>query len=115
MIKKETSVNGGAESLKARRRPQIGLTANILWQIWKRRNKREYEDQARHQPLKVVQNAQVEWLEQTEAEMTRRYRWSTLETATTQEEQETDQGAVTMRIATEGQKGISLTGELEEL
>ena len=41
----------------------IGLTANILWQIRKERNKREFENHDNHQPCKVIQKAHKEWLE----------------------------------------------------
>ena len=41
----------------------LGLTANILWQIWKDRNKREFEHQANYNPSRVIQNAHKEWLE----------------------------------------------------
>lgn len=40
----------------------IALTVDILWQIWKARNDKEFKDQGRH-PMKVIQRAQREWEE----------------------------------------------------
>nr|XP_027109144.1 uncharacterized protein LOC113729013 [Coffea arabica] len=42
----------------------IGLTANILWQVWKDRNKKEYENSVRLAPLRIVERAHKEWMEQ---------------------------------------------------
>nr|XP_027102916.1 uncharacterized protein LOC113724190 [Coffea arabica] len=44
-------------------RNHMGLTANILWQIWKDRNKREFKNQAGYNPCSVIQKAHMEWLE----------------------------------------------------
>ncbi|XP_071924943.1 uncharacterized protein [Coffea arabica] len=41
---------------------RVSLTINILWQIWKARNKKFFE-QANQDPVKIVRKAQEEWLE----------------------------------------------------
>ncbi|XP_027166037.1 uncharacterized protein LOC113766004 [Coffea eugenioides] len=44
----------------------ISLTANILWQIWKGRNAKEFNAK-QYPPLRIIQKAQEEWLEYEEA------------------------------------------------
>ena len=44
----------------------IGLTINILWQLWKARNDRVFKVVDRY-PLKTVQKAHKEWMEYNEA------------------------------------------------
>ncbi|XP_027174532.1 uncharacterized protein LOC113774164 [Coffea eugenioides] len=41
---------------------RVNLTINILWQIWKARNKKVFED-ANQEPFKILRKAQAEWLE----------------------------------------------------
>ena len=41
---------------------QVNLTINILWQIWKARNEREFEHKEK-EPHKVIQKAVKEWME----------------------------------------------------
>ena len=43
----------------------IALTVNILWQLWKARNGRTFNETPRH-PMKIIQKAHGEWLEFTE-------------------------------------------------
>lgn len=56
---------------EARERPKgmehIGLTANILWQVWKDRNKKEFENISSVVPARTIGKAQKEWLEQEES------------------------------------------------
>ena len=40
----------------------IALIVNILWQIWKARNEKVLQEN-RRLPIKIIQKAQVEWLE----------------------------------------------------
>ena len=40
---------------------RVNLTINILWQIWKSRNKKVFED-ANQNPIKTIRKAQAEWL-----------------------------------------------------
>ncbi|XP_027155669.1 uncharacterized protein LOC113756069 [Coffea eugenioides] len=61
-------------------RNHMGLTANILWQIWKDRNKREFENQAGYNPCSVIQKAHMEWLEIVELD-SKKEPQSTTETA----------------------------------
>lgn len=49
--------------IKQEGKSHIDLTANILWQIWKERNKRKFENQVSYQPCSVIQKAYKEWLE----------------------------------------------------
>ena len=57
---------------EARKRPEgmehIGLTANILCQVWKDRKKKKFESSNRSTPIRTVERAQKEWLEQVEVE-----------------------------------------------
>ena len=56
-------VGGGcSDRFKGARMEHIVLTANILWQIWKARNKMAFEQQ-RSGANDIVQRAQQEWLE----------------------------------------------------
>nr|XP_027101192.1 uncharacterized protein LOC113720678 [Coffea arabica]XP_027115614.1 uncharacterized protein LOC113733445 [Coffea arabica] len=47
---------------------RIGVTVNLLWQIWKSRNARQFEAKARD-PMGVVQKAIGEWREFQEVQM----------------------------------------------
>lgn len=49
-------------SSRTRGQDHLSLTANILLQLWKARNDREFNDKHRH-PMKIVQIAHQEWLE----------------------------------------------------
>lgn len=53
-------------SCRMRGSDHLSLTANILWQIWKARNDREFNDKHRH-PMKIAQTAFQEWVELVEA------------------------------------------------
>lgn len=57
----------------------IALIVDILWQIWKSRNDREFKDQGRH-PMKVIQRAQREW-EEYRALLDQSHHMSKLETS----------------------------------
>lgn len=52
--------------MEARTRPEgiqhIALTVNILWQIWKARNEKEFED-SQKASFQIIHKAQEEWLE----------------------------------------------------
>ncbi|XP_027072055.1 uncharacterized protein [Coffea arabica] len=45
---------------------QVNVTINILWQIWKARNEREFNQKER-EPHKAIEKAQKEWREFEEA------------------------------------------------
>ena len=101
---------------EARHRPEgmehIGLTANILWQVWKERNKREFEKSDRGPPLRTIGRAHKEWLEQLQVELTKD-RESTEETVPRQELQDQDyanEGAMIMEMATTKKKGQQTFG-----
>ena len=57
---------------EARKRPgemeHIGLTANILWQVWKERNKKEFENKNNCLPARTIDKALKEWPEQEKIE-----------------------------------------------
>ena len=63
----------------------IALTANILWQIWKARNDRMFNNVQQY-PLKIIQKAQNEWMEYKEAKDQEK-RMSMLETPRAGEQQ----------------------------
>ncbi|XP_027122249.1 uncharacterized protein [Coffea arabica] len=57
------------------REEQINLTVNILWQIWKGRNEREF-NQKDKEPHKIIEKASMEWMEFEEANKGRKERRS---------------------------------------
>ena len=63
------------------------LTINILWQIWKARNNREFNHKEK-EPFKIIEKALKEWTEFEEANKRKDDGKSTLET---EEQQMTDQ------------------------
>ncbi|XP_027126082.2 uncharacterized protein [Coffea arabica] len=96
---------------EARRRPRgmehIGLTANILWQVWKERNKKEFENKGSCLPARTISKAHKEWLEQ-EGSLSRITRLSTGKTTPITEEpfQELEEAdTIVMEVATESQVG----------
>ncbi|XP_027126033.1 uncharacterized protein [Coffea arabica] len=83
-------------------RSHMGLTANILWQIWKDRNKREFEHHTGSHPCSVIQKAHKEWLELEDLEPMKNSR-STTETLTTLEEDchaQQSQDLIILKMAT---------------
>ncbi|XP_027162908.1 uncharacterized protein LOC113763339 [Coffea eugenioides] len=95
----------------ARNRPRgmehIGLTANILWQVWKERNQKEFENKTSCSPARTVEKAHKEWLEQEEI-MKGRTSQSTRETSFTQEEHykgQDKEGTICLDVATTSQHG----------
>ena len=80
----------------------MGLTANILWQIWKDRNKRGFEHHTGSHPCSVIQKAHKEWLELEDLEPMKNSR-STTETLTTLEEDchaQQSQDLIILKMAT---------------
>ena len=61
------------------------LTINILWQLWKVKNEKIFNNKYRH-PFEIVQKAHLEWLEYTEAQ-SRDKRVSIQETTSRNEEE----------------------------
>ena len=59
---------------------QVNITINILWQIWKSRNNREFNNKEKV-PFKIIEKAQQEWSEYNEANKGENSRRSTQETA----------------------------------
>nr|XP_027100870.1 uncharacterized protein LOC113719906 [Coffea arabica] len=101
---------------EARLRPEglehIGLTANILWQVWKERNKREFEKSDIVTPFKTITRAHKDWMEQLQEEGTTVGK-STEETAPRQDMQDqnfTNEGVVIMEIETTKKKGQHTVG-----
>ena len=56
---------------KEKGQERIALTINLLWQIWKSRNTRQFEAKARD-PMTVVQKAVGEWREYQDAQVEER-------------------------------------------
>nr|XP_027118422.1 probably inactive leucine-rich repeat receptor-like protein kinase At5g48380 [Coffea arabica] len=91
---------------EARKRPRgmehIGLTATILWQVWKERNKKEFENISSCSPARTIGKAQKEWLEQVEI-INIKPSLSTGETTSNQEEHHQDhveEGTINLDVAT---------------
>nr|XP_027124351.1 uncharacterized protein LOC113741063 [Coffea arabica] len=90
----------------------IGLTANILWQVWKERNSKEFENKTSCSPARTIGKAQKEWLEQEEV-MKGKTRLSTRETSFNQEEQYqgcNEDGTIKLEVATTSQNGQATLG-----
>nr|XP_027090235.1 uncharacterized protein LOC113711271 [Coffea arabica] len=60
------------------------LTVNILWQLWKARNEKVFNNKCRN-PFDIVQKAHLEWIEYTEV-TSREKRVSSQETSASDEE-----------------------------
>ncbi|XP_071923241.1 uncharacterized protein [Coffea arabica] len=77
---------------------QVNITINILWQIWKSRNNREFNYKEKV-PFKIIEKAQQEWSEYNEANKGENSRRSTQGTAIQQR---------TVQVQHESHTGISL-------
>nr|XP_027071836.1 uncharacterized protein LOC113696654 [Coffea arabica] len=78
----------------------LSLTVNILWQIWKSRNEKEFNGK-QHPSIRTVQKAQEEWLEFVEA-TAKASRMSTEETGTQEtflQQEEMIEDTLSLRIA----------------
>ncbi|XP_027152430.1 uncharacterized protein LOC113752516 [Coffea eugenioides] len=83
----------------------IGLTANIL-QVWKERNKKDFENQNRCPPVKTMNKAQKEWMKQEELGKTKDS-MSTGETAVNQtvhQQEHEDEGIIILEVNTTSQQ-----------
>ncbi|XP_071905812.1 uncharacterized protein [Coffea arabica] len=90
----------------------IGLTANILWQVWKERNKREFENTTFDPPFKSIRKAHLEWLEQQRIEHKEKGE-STEETVPRQDAQDqnyVNEGEVLMEVTTTTKQGQLFAG-----
>ena len=84
----------------------IALTANILWQIWKARNDRMFNNVQQY-PLKIIQKAQNEWMEYKEAKDQEK-RMSMLETPRADElqgQRKEDADTIHLNIAVQHRMG----------
>ncbi|XP_027122082.1 uncharacterized protein [Coffea arabica] len=92
---------------RPRGREHIGLTANILWQVWKERNQKEFENKTSCSPARTIEKAHKEWLEQEEI-MKGKASQSTRETSFNQEEHykgQDKEGTICLDVATTSQHG----------
>ena len=83
-----------------------------MWQVWKERNRKEFENQCRCPPVKTIDKAQKEWLEQEELERTKD-RMSTVETAINHAEHHQDhedEGTTVLEVTTTSQQRQLLLG-----
>lgn len=90
----------------------IGLTANILWQVWKEKNKREFENTTLVPPFKYIGKAHSEWLEQLQLEYKEKGE-STEETVPRQDVQDqnyVNEGEVLMEMTTTTKQGQLFAG-----
>ena len=92
---------------RARGMEHIGLTSNILWQVWKERNQKEFENKTSCSPARTIVKAQKEWLEQEEI-MKGKTSLSTRETSSNLEEHyqgHDKEGTIMLDMATTSQHG----------
>ncbi|XP_027099254.1 uncharacterized protein [Coffea arabica] len=83
----------------------IGLTANIL-QVWKERNKKDFENQNRCPPVKTMNKAQKEWMKQEKQGKTKDS-MSTGEIAVNQtvhQQEHEDEGIIILEVNTTSQQ-----------
>ena len=108
---------------EARKRPRgmehIELTASVFWQVWKERNKKEFENKSSCSPARTIGKAHEEWLEQEEI-MNTKASLSTGETTSNQEEHHqghVEEGTIILDVATTSQYsqvslGIGVTARM---
>lgn len=104
---------------KTGRAGTYSLTANILWQVWKDRNKKEFENSSNSLPVRTIEKAHKEWLEHEEIEKSKG-RMSTKETAYMHAEQcqgQEGEGTLVLDVATTSQQrqtslGIGVTARI---
>ncbi|CDP14470.1 unnamed protein product [Coffea canephora] len=90
----------------------IGLTAIILWQLWKERNSKEFENKTSCSPARTIGKAQKEWLEQEEFTKGKT-RLSIRETTCNKEEQHqgcNEEGTIKLEMAITSQNGQTSLG-----
>lgn len=91
---------------------QINLTSNVLWQIWKARNDREF-NQKDKEPHRIIEKAQMEWLEYYEANKGAEPRKSTREIAVqhrTNQNDHEEQWKMQLEILTQQNKDQLVVG-----
>lgn len=97
----------------------IELTASVLWQVRKERNKKEFENKSSCSPARTIGKAYKEWLEQEEI-MNTKASLSTGETTSNQEEHHqghVEEGSIILDVATTSQYsqvslGIRITARM---
>lgn len=107
--------NWWAEVIQAKSRQEgrdhIALTVNILWQIWKARNKKEFERKSTEE-LKVIDKACREWKEFDAAQRHNPHR-STAETdeaEQVQRRESTDENCMVLKISVARQRKFNHVG-----